>query len=101
MLDTVTGEIGKVARNNVFRVIILDAFKVSKFALYRLGRREKIAYKNRFVNIFVGFKTDKIQKLGILTANTQKVRLIKSFTDGQKKHSGMFSSLIYITKAAA
>lgn len=44
MLDTVARKIGEIARNNIFRVIILDTFKITKFTLYGFRRSEKIAY---------------------------------------------------------
>jgi hypothetical protein len=46
MLDTVSGEIRNIARNNIFGIVISDALEVAEFALYGFGSSEKVAYLN-------------------------------------------------------
>lgn len=46
VLNSVTGEIRNVTRNDILWIIILDSLKITKFTLYGFGSGEKIAYLN-------------------------------------------------------
>ena len=46
MFDTVARKVGKIARNDVFRIVVFDSFKVSEFAFNCFGRSEEITDLN-------------------------------------------------------
>lgn len=46
MFDTVTRKVGKVAGNDVFRIVVFDSFEASELAFDCFGRGEKITDLN-------------------------------------------------------